>query len=252
MTVIRMVDATDLPVVTVEQMAEVDRIMIEEIGITLLQMMENAGRNIAELARSLLGGELAGRRVAVLAGPGHNGGGGLVAARHLSNGGAAVDVILGADESSLKPATALQLGILHKMQIPIRPSSALTPGTYALLIDALLGYSAKGAPRGEIATLIMAADRTGTAVLALDLPSGLDPATGTIRDPHSVARATLTLAAPKVGLLASRAQAVVGNLYVGDISVPAGVYGRLGLTAPGAIFGSGPIVHVVKVERLPD
>ncbi len=87
MTAIRIVGATHLPVVTVEQMAEVDRIMIEDVGIALLQMMENAGRNIAELARSLLGGPLEGQRMAVLAGPGHNRGGGLVAARHLSNKG---------------------------------------------------------------------------------------------------------------------------------------------------------------------
>jgi NAD(P)H-hydrate epimerase len=242
------VQATDLPVVSVEQMAEVDRIMIEEIGMTLLQMMENAGRNIAELARSMLGGSLVGRQVAVLAGPGHNGGGGLVAARHLSNGGAAVDVILGADESRLKPTTALQLGILQKMEVPIRPSSAVTPGTYTLLIDALLGYSTKGAPRGEIATLIAAAVRAGTTVLALDLPSGLDPDTGRIRDPHISASATLTLAAPKAGLLVPQAEPAVGDLYVGDIGVPASVYAKLRLTAPGAMFDRGPIVRVMREE----
>lgn len=239
---------TDLPVVSVEQMVEVDRIMIEEIGIALLQMMENAGRNIAELARSLLGGSLAGRRVAVLVGPGHNGGGGLVAARHMSNGGAAVEVILGTDASRLKRTTALQLQILHKMQIPMHPSAALRPDAYALLIDALLGYSAKGAPRGEIATLITGAGQTGTAVLALDLPSGLDPEAGTVMNPHITARATLTLAAPKAGLITPEARAVVGDLYVGDISVPASVYKRLGLREPGAIFGGGPIVHIAQEE----
>ena len=246
MTAIGMIDASDLPVVTVEQMAEVDRIMIEDIGIALLQMMENAGRNIAELAHFMLGASLEGRRVAVLAGPGHNGGGGLVAARHLSNGGAAVDVILGADESRLKPTTALQLGILQKVEVPIRPSSALTPDAYALLIDALLGYSTKGAPRGEIATLIAAADRTGIPILALDLPSGLDPDTGTVMSPHIVARATLTLAAPKAGLLVPQAEPAVGDLYVGDISVPASVYERLGFIAPGAMFATGPIVRVMR------
>ena len=171
-----------------------------------------------------------------------------MAARHLSNSGAAVDVILGADESRLKPTTALQLGILHKMQIPIRPSSALTPGAYALLIDALLGYSAKGAPRGEIATLIAAADRSGIPLLALDLPSGLDPDTGMAMSPHITARATLTLAAPKAGLLVPEAQAAVGDLYVGDISVPGSVYAQLGLAAPGAMFASGPILRVMREE----
>jgi NAD(P)H-hydrate epimerase len=240
------VQATDLPVVTVEQMAEVDRIMIEEIGIALLQMMENAGRNIAELARSLLGGSLEDQQVAVLAGPGHNGGGGLVAARHLSNGGAAVDVILGADESRLKPTTARQLGILREMQVPIRPSSALSDGAHTLLVDALLGYNTTGAPRGEIAALIMVADRSGIPLLALDLPSGLDPNTGKVMRPHITARATLTLAAPKAGLLVQEARDAVGELYVGDISVPASVYARFGLTAPNTLFSTGPIVRVQR------
>jgi NAD(P)H-hydrate epimerase len=211
-------------------------------------MMENAGRNIAELARFMLGGSLEGRQVAVLAGPGHNGGGGLAAARHLSNGGATVEVILGADEFRLKPTTAQQRGILDRMEIPVRPVSALDNRRYSLLVDALLGYSAKGAPRGGIATLIAAADRSGIPLLALDLPSGLDPETGRVMSPHITARATLTLAAPKAGLLVPEAQAAVGDLYVGDISVPGRVYARLGLTAPGAMFAGGPIVRVIPEE----
>jgi NAD(P)H-hydrate epimerase len=239
------VQATDLPVVSVEQMAEVDRITIEEIGISLLQMMENAGRNIAELARLMLGGSLAGQHVAVLAGPGHNGGGGLVAARHLSNAGAGVDVILSVDRSYLKPTTGLQLGILDKMQVPVRPSSALGHGTHALLVDALLGYSAKGAPHGSIATLVAAADRSRIPLLALDLPTGLDPDTGTVTSPHITARATLTLAAPKTGLLVPEAKAAVGDLYIGDISVPSSVFVRLGFTPPESMFDSGAIVRVM-------
>lgn len=71
----------------VEQMREVDQIMVEELGISLVRIMENAGRNLAELARHLLGGGTARQAIAVLVGPGANGGGGLVAARHLDRGG---------------------------------------------------------------------------------------------------------------------------------------------------------------------
>ena len=78
---------------TTAQMAEVDRIMVEEYGIGLIQMMENAGRNLAEAARRLLDGQLIDRRIVVLCGAGNNGGGGMVAARHLHNRGAAVQVI---------------------------------------------------------------------------------------------------------------------------------------------------------------
>ena len=78
-----------VPTVTVAQMREVDRIMVDELHIELLQMMENAGRCLAAHTRGWLGGQVIGRRVVVLAGSGGNGGGGLVAARRLTIWGAA-------------------------------------------------------------------------------------------------------------------------------------------------------------------
>jgi NAD(P)H-hydrate epimerase len=66
-------------------MREVDRLMIEEFDITLLQMMENAGRDLANLALVLMGGSVAGKRILALCGKGNNGGGGMVAARNLHN-----------------------------------------------------------------------------------------------------------------------------------------------------------------------
>jgi NAD(P)H-hydrate epimerase len=81
------VDPRALPWLSVEQMREVDRIMVDELGISLVRMMENGGRGLAEVARDLLGGDAAERSVLVLAGPGGNGGGGLVAARHLTVAG---------------------------------------------------------------------------------------------------------------------------------------------------------------------
>jgi len=83
-----------IPTVTVDQMREVDRLMMEEFQIGLLQMMENAGRALAVRARQVLGGDVRGAHVVVLAGRGGNGGGGLTAARRLSIWGADVSVIL--------------------------------------------------------------------------------------------------------------------------------------------------------------
>lgn len=73
-----------IPALSVAQMREVDRLMVEELGIELVQMMENAGRALAEHARRALGDDARGRRVVVLAGGGGNGGGGLAAARRLA------------------------------------------------------------------------------------------------------------------------------------------------------------------------
>ena len=76
------------------EMIEVDRAMIEDYHIELIQMMENAGRSFAKLARHMLGGSAQSRRVVVLCGHGNNGGGGMTAARHLHNWGADVTVTL--------------------------------------------------------------------------------------------------------------------------------------------------------------
>src|SRR6266849_5161046 len=96
-------------------MFEVDRLMIETYGITLEQMMENAGRNLAELARRIIGGQGEDRRVTVLSGAGNNGGGGMVAARHLHNMGTSVSVVLTSDLDQLKDVPAHQWTILNAM-----------------------------------------------------------------------------------------------------------------------------------------
>jgi len=83
-----------IPTVTAEQMREVDRLMVEIYGISLLQMMELAGRAHADFVRLHLGGTVAGKSIVVAAGHGNNGGGGLAAARQLSNYGAVVTVLM--------------------------------------------------------------------------------------------------------------------------------------------------------------
>ncbi len=220
----------DLPAVTTEQMREVDRIMVEDLGIQLIQMMENAGRNLADLAIA----RYTPTTCTVLAGPGGNGGGGLVAARHLHNRGVAVTVAL--SEPAPAGVPAHQLEILRRMQVPIGE-----PPPADLVIDALIGYSLDGDPRGSAADRIRWANNAAVPVLALDVPSGLDATTGRVGQPCIVADATLTLALPKVGL--HRARQVVGDLFVADISVPPAVYTTLGLgtTTP---FADNTIVRM--------
>jgi NAD(P)H-hydrate epimerase len=224
-------------------MREVDRLLVDEVGITLEQLMENAGRNLALLARLLLGGDGHGRSVVVLAGPGGNGGGAMVAARHLAVAGARVRVLLSGPPERLAPVTGRQHGILRRMGLDVQvDGTALDPAD--LVLDGLLGYSQVGPPRGRTARLIQAT--AGQRVLALDVPSGLELATGTLHSPHVVAAATLTLAAPKTGLRAPGAPAAVGPLYLADISVPPLVWARLGLAPPSA-FGTHTIARLRSV-----
>lgn len=238
---IPVIAAGSLPCLSVEQMREIDRIMVEELGISLVRMMENAGRNLAQLARHMVGGDARGRPVVVMAGPGGNGGGGLVAARHLAVAGAQVKVALAAAPERFAPVPAEQLAITRRLAIRIHDREVEALGEPELVIDALLGYSQRGNPYGEAAALIRWS--AGRRVLALDIPSGLELATGVLRMPYVAAEATLTLAAPKTGLTQPGAAAAVGRLFVADISVPALAYARLGLRYE-TPFGAGPLIEI--------
>ncbi len=110
-------------------------------------------------------------------------------------------------------------------------------------MDALIGYSLSGNPRGVTARLIEALNSVAAPVLSLDTPSGVDTASGEVHKPAVRATATMTLALPKVGLRSPAARLVVGELYLADIGVPPGLYHRFGLSvAP--IFRSGEVLRV--------
>jgi len=237
----------EIPYLSTEQMIEVDRAMIEDYRIELIQMMENAGRNLAQLASErFLSGDPRGQRVAVLAGTGGNGGGALVCARRLHNYGARVNVFVTKPDADFTPIPAHQLAILRRMQVPVAQAAAISQiSPPALIIDGLIGYSLKGAPRGAVADLIRWANAQNAPVLALDAPSGMDTTTGTVFDPVIRAAATLTLALPKAGLRAPGVEAQVGELYLADISVPPALYAgpALGLHVP-HIFAAADIVRL--------
>ena len=221
-------------------MIKVDRLMIEEWGITLIQMMENAGRNLAELAKRLLQG-LPEKKIVVLCGTGNNGGGGMVAARHLHNWGADIKAVLVGDENRLKEVPAHQWKILKRMGVTAIDTDL---GKADLIIDAMLGYGVKGNPREPIASLIQKANDSGTRILSLDAPSGLDTTTGIPATSCIRAHATLTLALPKTGLLTLEAKTVVGDLYLADISVPPELYTSLNLTVTSP-FASETIIKLI-------
>lgn len=236
-----------IPFISTDQMREVDRAMMDDFDISLTQMMENAGRNLANLARQrFLDGDPRNRTALVLAGSGGNGGGGLVCARRLSNWGANVLVYLASESSRLGEVPAHQLAILQSMGVTITDAKGkLDLPAADVIVDALIGYSLRGAPTGTSAVLIRAANNHPAPSLALDVPSGVDTATGKAYDPAIKAEATLTLALPKTGLRSDEAQRHVGELYLADISVPPVLYSRppLGIEV-GHIFAQSDIVRV--------
>src|SRR4051812_17201103 len=152
-------------------MAEVDRIMVEEFGFDVLQIMEVAGRAVALVAREMLDGDPRGKRVLLLCGTGGNGGDRMVAPRHLANWGVEVEIVL-SNRPERGPARP-QLAILERLNLPIHEPTSLTMLPAAdLIVDALLGFSLSGAPRGETARLIELANNHNAPILAVDLPSG--------------------------------------------------------------------------------
>lgn len=230
-----------IPAVTAQQMVEVDRLMTEEYGIQLVQMMENAGRSLAELSRQLLGGEVTGRRIAVLCGSGNNGGGGMVAARHLSNWGAEVQFSLTSVPGDARPLLARLAHSLSFLGMDPRVEIKLVETD--LIIDALIGYGLRDDPQEPAAGWIRRVNGSDVPVLALDTPSGLDVTQGIPGEPCVRATTTMTLALPKTGLRMPQAREYVGDLYLADIGVPPQLYRRLGLHIP-PLFTERTIVRL--------
>jgi len=238
--------AAEVPYLTTDQMIEVDRAMIEDYHIDLVRMMENAGRNLAQLARErFLGGDPRGRRVVVVAGTGGNGGGTLVAARRLHNYGAVVSVFVTRPIDEFTAVPDRQLDLLRRMGLAIRPADTVESiETLDLVLDGVIGYSLRGAPRGEAGALIRWMNEQAAPVLSLDTPSGVDTTTGTVFEPAVRATATMTLALPKEGLRAPGVVSHVGELYLADISVPPELYSRFLGVEVGPIFAQSEILRL--------
>ncbi len=214
-------DGRAVPAVTAEQMAAVDRVAVE-LGLEILQMMENAGRILAWHVRECRTGA---EPVVVLAGNGGNGGGGLACARHLANREIPVRVLLDRPPEELSGVAAHQYGILEAMDVEATSGTdGLAETDEGLLVDALIGYGLEGTLREPARTLLEGLNHRGESVVSLDVPSGIDATTGETLGAAVAPDRTVTLALPKTGL-----DTATGRLYVADISVPQVVYRRLGI-----------------------
>jgi len=216
-------DGRAVTAVTAAEMEAVDRVAVEEVGVQLLQMMENAGRILAWHVRDL---RTEGAPVLIVAGNGGNGGGGMACARHLANRGVSVHVILDRSPEDLSGAAATQYRILEGMGIPTTTETGrLTRSERRrVVVDALIGYGLDGRVRPPASGVIEHLNELSEPIVSLDVPSGLDATTGEPLGGAVAPTRTVTLALPKTGL-----EAVAGALYLADISVPETVYERLGI-----------------------
>lgn len=215
-------EGVEVPAVTADQMREVDRIAMQETGPNLFQMMENAGRNLALLSMELMEARWDKASYLVFAGGGGNGGGGICAARHLANHGSRVKLCL-ADPEHLGEVPAFQRKVFRSTLGTEITLSELDRERPDLILDAVIGYGLKSAPKGGAAQLIEWADVSGAPILALDIPSGLNATTGDAPGVYIRPRWTITLALPKTGLLPHK----TGELFLADIGIPQATYQRM-------------------------
>ena len=163
----------------------------------------------------------------------------------MAGWGADVQVALSHAEERITPVPLHQLSILRRMGVNILTNEEALSNSHDLIVDGLLGYSLKGAPRGLSAKLIEIANNSDAPVLSLDVPSGVDSTSGVVHFPAICAAATLTLALPKVGLRALQTRPNVGELYCADIGVPAALYAQKSIgMAPPKLFATSDIVKI--------
>lgn len=236
-----------VPCMTVDQARRVERFMVDELGIDPLQPLALAGRHLAEVARIVLPrGALPGSRVLVLAGSGRNGAGVMVAARRLYGWGARVRVVTSRDPEGIRGEAGRQLGVLRAARIPIAHWAEASPlRTPQLILDGVIGLGLSGPPHDGVAAMIGWVNGVSATVVSLDVPSGLDAETGEPLDPTVLAAATLTVGLPKRGLCEAAARPYVGDLYLGDLGVPAEAYEAVGVSVGRLpLFTDGDLVRL--------
>jgi NAD(P)H-hydrate epimerase len=187
--------------------------------------MDHAGKAVAEKARERLKKRSA--RIIVLSGGGNNGGDGVSAARWLKSWGFPVEVCWLKNPAEWTEDLAQQYRMAKRAGVTFRPFLKIPAKNRvshlrraAVLIDALLGTGIHGHLKVPMFDAIACANHSERPIIAVDIPSGLDADTGRVHDIAIKAGDTITMAAPKTGLLKSAARRYVGRLTVADIGLP--------------------------------
>lgn len=231
---------------TPDQMRQADLRTVEDVGIPALLLMEAAGRAVAEVARDFLD-DLDGDpiRVAVVAGSGNNGADALVAARFLMQVGYEPDIYMAAKAADCNELCRAQLEIMEGLGASISFLREQSPEFFrsglrasALIVDGLLGTGSALPLREPFRAWVNEINIADREVVAVDIPTGIDAETGLVPGPAVTATATVTMAAPKVGMLLYPGASYVGELWVAHIGIP-----------PSILAEAGAQYHVMTKEQ---
>ncbi|MDX1438501.1 MAG: NAD(P)H-hydrate dehydratase [Rubricoccaceae bacterium] len=213
------------PILTADGMRAADAYTINEIGISAMDLMENAGKGAFAVLNARYG-PIGGKNIIILAGKGNNGGDGLVLARLLHLAGSAVTVLTLATPSNTSPETSANLS-------SPQPDERLSIVSFEhadqlrkvdapdLIIDALLGVGVEGELRSPVDTLTAWANEQAAPVVSLDVPSGLNSTSGVAAKGTVLAECTVAIAALKTGLAINDGPLFAGDVHIADIGIPA-------------------------------
>jgi ADP-dependent NAD(P)H-hydrate dehydratase / NAD(P)H-hydrate epimerase len=214
------------------QIRKADQTMAQGFEFPGLLLMETAGRKSADW---ILAHYPDRRLYLILAGPGNNGGDGLVISRYLHLAGKSVAILLSHPPEHYQGDALVNWNALKGANVPHGVWPCELPADYrehpqeCLLIDALLGTGIQGKLKGAAATLIAAFGETGAPVVAIDLPSGLNADTGRIENAPIRATATLTFQCPKICHYLIPAANACGEVTTLDIGIWPKVMASLGI-----------------------
>jgi len=209
-----------MKVVTAAQMRRIDEVTIRERGVSGLELMERAGR---EVAREILE-RFSPATAAILCGKGNNGGDGFVIARHLREAGMAVQVFSFFDPAELRSDAAAMFAKLPRdVEVIVKPAPeplAVELRDFDVIVDAILGTGITGPVEGYLGEVIWSVNQSGVPIVAVDIPSGLSseatqPSAVSIR-----AAVTVTIGLPKIGLVIDPGMRSAGVVSIVDIGFP--------------------------------
>lgn len=227
-----------IPLPTAAEMRKLDEDTITKLGIPGGVLMESAGRGVVAVLHELHRArriDLFGSQVVVVAGPGNNGGDGMVIARYLHQQGVTCELWIVAEPSRVRGDSLLHLTAAQAAVVRMTFCNGSTTTLCTrlaslrredLIVDALLGTGLQRSVQGNLASVINSINDSRASTISVDLPSGLDADRGLPEDagePAVIVRAdyTVTLGFPKLGLASAPGFVFAGEVFVADIGIPA-------------------------------